>query len=45
LAIHCQSGVRSALVASLLTGRTEQPIYDLVGGFGAWNAAGREVEQ
>lgn len=45
LAIHCQSGVRSALVASLLTGRTEQPIYDLVGGYSAWNAAGREVEQ
>lgn len=37
--VHCQSGVRSAIAASLLSGRGKPQVTDLVGGFNAWRTA------
>lgn len=45
LVVHCQSGVRSAIAASLLSGRGFAKITDLVGGFDAWRAANKPVDQ
>ncbi len=45
LVVHCQSGARSAIAASLLhrLGRTD--VQNMVGGFNAWQAAALPVER
>lgn len=43
LAIHCQSGTRSAIAASLLRARGFENVLDVAGGFAAWEAAGYPV--
>jgi rhodanese-related sulfurtransferase/glyoxylase-like metal-dependent hydrolase (beta-lactamase superfamily II) len=40
IAIHCQGGYRSAIAASLLKKKGFTRLYDLVGGFKAWEASG-----
>ena len=37
--VHCESGYRSAIAASLLAGRDGPRVMDLVGGFKAWGAS------
>ncbi|HLJ58132.1 MAG TPA: MBL fold metallo-hydrolase [bacterium] len=37
--VHCQSGYRSAIAASLLAGRGTEAVADLVGGLAAWKAS------
>jgi hydroxyacylglutathione hydrolase len=39
LVLHCQSGYRSAIAASLLERHSITPCADLVGGFAAWEAS------
>jgi len=39
IAVHCQSGYRSSIAASLLEQAGFQPISDLAGGWQAWEAA------
>jgi hydroxyacylglutathione hydrolase len=41
--IHCQSGARSAIAASLLKSRGFADVTNLAGGFAAWEAAGQAV--
>jgi len=41
--VHCQSGTRSAIAASLLTAEGCTHVIDLVGGFDAWKVAGLPV--
>ena len=43
--LHCQSGSRSAIAASLLQARGRSNVVDLEGGFAAWRAAGYPVEE
>jgi hydroxyacylglutathione hydrolase len=45
LVLQCQGGGRSAIAASLLRGRGFTNVVNLVGGFGAWQAAGEPVER
>jgi rhodanese-related sulfurtransferase len=40
LVVHCQSGYRSAIAASLLLRRGIEDVADLVGGWNAWVASG-----
>ena len=44
VAVHCQSGGRSAIAASLLRARGFTNVLDVTGGFSAWQAAGGAVE-
>ena len=43
--IHCQGGVRSAIGASLLDARGRTNIFNLRGGFQAWQMAGAPIER
>ena len=43
LVLHCQSGYRSAIAASLLERHGITPCADLVGGFAAWEASQLDV--
>ncbi len=44
LAVMCGSGFRSSASASLLTHGGRADVYNVIGGMGAWNAAGFETE-
>jgi hydroxyacylglutathione hydrolase len=44
LVVHCQSGARSAIAASLLLAKGLDNVVNLTGGFSAWQAAGYPVE-
>ncbi len=44
IVIHCQGGVRSAIGASLLTTQGYTPLFNLAGGFQAWQTAGSPVD-
>jgi hydroxyacylglutathione hydrolase len=41
--VHCQSGVRSAIAASVLQSRGVPDVIDMVGGFAAWQRSGLPV--
>jgi hydroxyacylglutathione hydrolase len=43
--VHCQSGARAAIAASLLLSRGISQIRQYSGGFGEWSASGRAVEK
>lgn len=43
LVLHCQSGYRSAIAASVLARRGITTCADLVGGFAAWEASQFDV--
>ena len=43
--VFCASGNRSSVAASLLRARGFEPVADMLGGFGAWAAAGLAVAQ
>jgi hydroxyacylglutathione hydrolase len=43
--VQCQSGVRSAIAASLLAAHGRHNVRDLAGGLDAWRAAGLTVER
>ncbi len=45
VAVHCQSGSRSAIAASLLQARGHRAVANVTGGMGAWETAGLPVEQ
>ena len=45
LVVHCQSGARSAIAASLLQAAGAGEVANLEGGFQAWSAAGLPVER
>lgn len=44
LVVHCQSGARSAIAASLLRSKGFQNVANLAGGFANWKADGNPVE-
>ncbi|GAC1385971.1 MAG: MBL fold hydrolase [Herpetosiphon sp.] len=43
--VHCQSGMRSAIAASVLQAHGVGPVFDLKGGYAQWQAAGNPVER
>ncbi len=43
LVVHCQSGARSAIAASLLKARGNLEVANVAGGFAGWQAAGQAV--
>jgi hydroxyacylglutathione hydrolase len=43
--VHCESGVRSAIAASLLAAQGRQGVRDLAGGLDAWRKAGMPLER
>lgn len=43
--VHCESGVRSAIAASLLRRLGFDRVNDMAGGFAAWKKAGYECEE
>jgi rhodanese-related sulfurtransferase len=43
--LYCQSGGRSHRAAAFLAGKGFKPIFDMRGGFGAWVAAGFQVQE
>jgi hydroxyacylglutathione hydrolase len=45
LVLHCQGGGRSAIAASVLQAHGIKDVVNLVGGYGAWAAAGHPVER
>lgn len=45
VAVHCQSGARAAIAASVLRARGFTNVANLAGGFAAWQAAGQPVER
>ena len=45
VAVHCQSGGRSAIAASLLRARGRKNVANMPGGFVAWVGAGMPVKQ
>ncbi len=45
LVLHCQSGSRSAIGASLLRARGFENVFTFEGGFAAWEKAGHRVER
>lgn len=45
LVVHCQSGARSAIAASLLRARGIADVTNQLGGFAAWQAAGGPVRR
>jgi len=44
IVVHCQSGARSAIAASVLRAMGVHDVINLEGGFGAWAGAGMPVE-
>lgn len=44
LLVHCQGGARSTIATSLLSGRIDASVVNLVGGFAAWESSGQPVE-
>jgi hydroxyacylglutathione hydrolase len=44
LIVHCQSGARAAIAASLLRARGFNQVSQFAGGFAEWRTAGRPVE-
>jgi len=44
IVVHCESGYRSAIAASILAQVQRKNIFDLVGGFKAWTASKLPVE-
>jgi hydroxyacylglutathione hydrolase len=45
LMVHCQSGLRAAMAASLLRARGFSNVQLFPGGFAGWRAAGQPVER
>ena len=45
LVLHCQSGARSSIGASVLRAHGFANVINMTGGFGAWDAAGLPVER
>ena len=45
IAVHCQTGSRSAIAASLLLARGRKGVANVTGGMSAWEQAGLPVEQ
>ena len=45
IVVHCQSGARSAIAASLLRANGLTNVLNLSGGFGEWERSGRPVER
>lgn len=45
LVVYCASGNRSDRAATLLTKQGFRPVYDMLGGYGAWLRAGLPVEK
>ncbi len=45
LVVHCQSGARSAIAASVLQARGRTNVVNMVGGYVAWNHAGLPITQ
>jgi hydroxyacylglutathione hydrolase len=45
LAVHCQSGSRSAIAAGLLQAAGFTDVTDVPGGFAEWQAEGRPIER
>ena len=45
LVVHCQSGARSAIAASVLRAKGMKSVVNLVGGFADWQAVGNPVER
>ena len=45
LVVHCQSGARSAIAASVLQARGFKNVVNLTGGFANWQNAGHPVER
>ena len=45
VAVHCQSGSRSAIAASLLLAGGKRGVANVDGGFGAWMREGLAVER
>lgn len=45
LVMHCQAGGRSAIAASLLRSRGFDNVFNLKGGYGAWEASGNPTER
>jgi hydroxyacylglutathione hydrolase len=43
VAVTCGSGYRSSVSASLLAARTDAEVVNVLGGMGAWRAAGYPV--
>lgn len=43
--VHCLSGARSAIAASLLKAKGMDRVYNLDGGYKAWHGAGKPVER
>jgi hydroxyacylglutathione hydrolase len=43
IVVHCQTGARAAIAASLLLARGFTDVRVFPGGFGEWKAAGREI--
>jgi hydroxyacylglutathione hydrolase len=43
IVVHCQSGARSAIAASLLKSSGRLDVANVAGGFAAWQASGQEV--
>jgi hydroxyacylglutathione hydrolase len=44
LVVHCQSGARSAIAASVLRAKGMTNVVNLTGGFAAWEAGGHPME-
>jgi hydroxyacylglutathione hydrolase len=45
LVVHCQSGMRSSIAASLLQAQGIDDVINLAGGFGEWQRTGQPVER
>jgi hydroxyacylglutathione hydrolase len=45
IVVHCQSGARSAIAASLLKARGVKEVLNMTGGFADWEAGGLGVEK
>lgn len=45
LVVHCQSGARSAIAASMLQAKGFRNVSNLSGGFADWQAAGKPIER
>lgn len=45
IAVHCQTGTRSAIAASILMAHGFKQSIDVLGGFAAWQKAGNPVEK
>ena len=45
IVLHCQSGARSAIAASVLEAEGFEAVRNMTGGFAAWEASGRPVQE